>query len=60
MLQGGLTQYVLTRRKRGMSWRLIALSLRDDIGLDITHETLRSWYFADDATLDEDTPAGAA
>lgn len=55
MLGGTLSDYVLTRRAKGDSWRRIALDLRDDIGIDVTHETVRAWYMdADNAT------AGAA
>lgn len=48
MLDGKLADYVLSRRAKGDSWRRIALDLRDDIGIDVTHETVRSWYMADD------------
>jgi intein-encoded DNA endonuclease-like protein len=51
MLDGGLHNYVLTRRAKGDSWRRIALDLRDDVGIDVTHETVRSWYFADDEAV---------
>ncbi len=44
MLGGGLQEYVTSRRVKGASWRRISLDLRDDIGVDVTHETLRSWY----------------
>jgi hypothetical protein len=44
MLGGKLAEYVTTRRAKGDSWRRISLDLRDDIGLDVTYETLRSWY----------------
>jgi intein-encoded DNA endonuclease-like protein len=48
MLGGKLREYVLSRRTKGDSWRRIALSLRDDIGIDVTHETVRAWYLAED------------
>lgn len=48
LLDGQLGEYVLSRRAKGDSWRRIALDLRDDIGIDVTHETLRSWYMAED------------
>jgi hypothetical protein len=44
MLGGKLAEYVTTRRAKGDSWRRISLDLRDDIGVDVTHETLRGWY----------------
>ena len=44
MLRGKLEDYVTGRRAKGHSWRRISLNLRDDIGVDVTHETLRSWY----------------
>lgn len=56
MLGGKLQEFVLARRAKGDSWRRIALDLRDDIGLDVTHETVRGWYF----TEDEAQTAGAA
>lgn len=48
LLDGKLSEYVLSRRARGDSWRRISNELRDDTGVDITYETLRSWYFAAD------------
>jgi len=44
LLGGGLDEYVTQRRDAGKSWRRITLDLRDDIGIDITHNTLRAWY----------------
>lgn len=44
LLDGKLDEYVTERRAAGKSWRRITLDLRDDIGVDITHNTLRSWY----------------
>lgn len=43
---GGLAAYVNDRRAKGASWRRIALDLRDltDARIDITHETLRTWF----------------
>jgi intein-encoded DNA endonuclease-like protein len=48
LIDGGLAAYVLDRRAKGHSWRRIALALRDDVGIDVTHETVRSWYSAED------------
>ena len=44
MLGGKLQDYVLSRRAKGDSWRRISLSLRDDTGLDVTHQTLCNWF----------------
>lgn len=44
LLKGKLEEYVAERRSQGYSWRRISLELRDDIGIDVTHETLRLWY----------------
>jgi hypothetical protein len=57
MLGGNLREYVLSRRAKGDSWRRISNALRDDTGEDVTYETLRSWYFADD---EADAVAGDA
>lgn len=43
---GGLDGYVTSRRERGVSWRAIALEIRDDTGIDVTDEALRVWYSA--------------
>jgi hypothetical protein len=42
--EGGLEEYVRTRRLAGRSWRKITLDLRDDIQVDVTYVTLRSWF----------------
>jgi hypothetical protein len=46
MLDGKLRQFVEERRSVGLSWRRIALDLRDetDRGIDVAHETLRGWF----------------
>ncbi len=49
MLGGRLTEYVTERRQRGDSWRRISLALRDDTGIDVTHQTLSNWYGADES-----------
>ena len=41
---GPLEELVADRRGRGVSWRKIAGELRDLTGIDVTHETLRSWF----------------
>lgn len=43
----GLDDFVTARRNVGKSWRVIANDIRDLTGIDVAHETLRSWY--DDA-----------
>lgn len=44
LLDGGLDEFVASRRVTGRSWRLISRDLYEAIGVDITYETLRSWY----------------
>ena len=41
---GPLEELVADRRNHGVSWRKIAAELRDLTGIDVTHETLRSWF----------------
>lgn len=48
-LGGGLDEFVTTRRAAGLSWRLVARELWIRTGIDITYETLRSWYPQDRA-----------
>lgn len=48
LLHEGLHDYVMSRRAKGDSWRRIAIDLHDDIGIDVTHETVRAWYFGAD------------
>lgn len=46
LLKGTLDEFVTSRRATGRSWRLIARDLREatDGQLDVTYETLRSWF----------------
>ena len=44
LLEGGLDDFVQSRRSTGRSWRLIARDLYEITQLDVTYETLRSWY----------------
>lgn len=46
LLGGKLDQFVAQRRGTTppTSWRRIALDLRDQVGIDVTHETVRGWY----------------
>ena len=50
LLPGGLEEFVKTRRATGMSWRRIALDIRDatDRQIDVTYELLRRWFKDDD------------
>lgn len=42
----GLDAFVHQARAEGMSWRRLTLALRDrtDGRIDVTYETMRSWY----------------
>lgn len=51
-LDGGLPDFVTSRRAQGRSWRLISRDLYEATGIDVTYETLRGWF--------TDTKAGAA
>jgi len=44
--QGGIRQFVASRRLEGMSWRRVArdLYLATDKRIDVAHETLRNWF----------------
>lgn len=44
LLDGGLDEFVQSRRAVGRSWRLIARDLYEDTKVDVTYETLRGWY----------------
>lgn len=39
-----LDRWVRTRRADGMSWRRLSLALGDQVGVDVSHETLRLWF----------------
>ncbi len=39
-----LEEFVRSRRDAGMAWRKVSNELRDETGVDVTHETLRSWF----------------
>lgn len=53
VLDGQLREYVAGRRAAGRSWRQAALDLYRDHEVEVSHETLRSWY------PDLDRPDGA-
>ena len=46
MLKESLEGYVRSRRAQGRPWRLIARDLWQDTDgeIDVTYETLRTWY----------------
>lgn len=44
LLDGKLEEFVSMRRSAGRSWRLIARDLMEATSIDVTHETLRSWF----------------
>jgi hypothetical protein len=44
LLEGTLDEFVKTRRADGRSWRLIAKDLEAETGVDVTFESIRSWY----------------
>lgn len=56
--QGGVAQFVASRRIDGMSWRRVArdLYLATDKRIDVAHETLRNWFPVDPRSNDGDTP----
>lgn len=47
LLKGGLDVFVADRRARGRSWRRIAQDILEVTGVDVTYETIRSWYPAE-------------
>lgn len=48
--QGGIRQFVLSRRLDGMSWRKVARDVYLATGerIDVAHETLRNWFPGDE------------
>jgi len=46
LLERPLAELVAERRSAGVSWRRISLELRDATNgeIDVTYETLRSWF----------------
>lgn len=42
--EGPLERFVRERRSEGRSWRLIARDLYELTEVDLTHESLRSWF----------------
>lgn len=63
LLDGKLREFVETRRRAGLAWRHIASQLFTETAhkVDVTSETLRSW-FPDDRRVapDDDEPETAA
>jgi hypothetical protein len=41
---GDLDTHVTAARNNGQSWRTIATNLTQTTGINVSHETLRSWY----------------
>lgn len=39
-----LAEYVAEGRAEGKAWRVIARDLYAETGIDVTYETLRSWF----------------
>jgi hypothetical protein len=52
--RGALRKYVSARRAAGRSWRQVTLDLHRDHDIEVSHETLRSWF------PDLDKPAGGS
>jgi len=44
LIPEGIDVFVLERRSRGRSWRRIARDIEDATGIEVTHETVRSWF----------------
>ncbi len=51
LLEKSLDDFVAERRAEGRAWRLIARDLWQSTNgeIDVTYETLRSWYGGEDA-----------
>lgn len=41
---GGLAEFVRSRRADGTSWRRISVELHQATGVDVAHESLRKWF----------------
>lgn len=48
-LRRDLEQYVRVRLAEGLSWRAICNDVRRDTGINVSHESLRSWFTEDAA-----------
>lgn len=44
LISEGLDVFVADRRARGWSWRRVARDITDATGIDVSFETVRSWY----------------
>ena len=44
LLDDDLDRWVTTRREAGTGWRPLARALSDQTGIQVSHETLRSWF----------------
>lgn len=60
--QGATERFVVERRSQGRAWRLIARDLYEATGkaVDVTYETLRSWFPDPVEELDTPEPATEA
>lgn len=57
--EGPLEEFVRSRRRTGRSWRLVARDLYEvtDRQIDLTYETLRTWFPDEPALVPSDTEA---
>lgn len=55
LLEGGFEAFVNSRREANVSWRRVALDLRDatDRQIDVEPSTLRSWFVATEAPAEK-------
>lgn len=44
LIPEGLDVFVADRRARGRSWRRIEKDIYEATGIEVTYETIRSWY----------------
>jgi len=44
LIPEGVDVFVADRRARGYSWRRIARDIEDATGIEVTYETVRSWF----------------
>lgn len=44
LLPGGLHDFVRGLRGRDKSWRVIARTIYEKVGVDVSHEALRRWF----------------
>lgn len=56
-LDGTLADYIRNRRPPQATWRQLAAEIHDLTGVDVSYETLRTWFSERDA---ERTESGSA